>query len=192
MKSICKKIEENRRLIDEAQTNNRILTSQLIKEYGKVMKEDMFWKWCSQLREKIEQIRQSVTQGCYESGVHNFFCEFNYADESLNREYQDYIDFVFTYQKVVSKVSDNRDLWEHADQFEYMSDDGWYDFTDFLPLQGKDAYDHVINKGGEKMEDGHKPWTREHEGYILSNLEKKLGLYASEGLSQEEEDEIWV
>jgi hypothetical protein len=198
MKAICKKISQNRKTIDDLKTNNRVLTDSLIRDYGNVMKQDKFWEFCTILRENIEDRREAVKNECYEQGVHNFFCHMAHpsmdscGNERVRATYQDMVDFVFTYHKAVKKVASDDELWKHASKFEYFSDDGWYDFTNFLPLEGREAYEHVLNKGGEIMDNGTNPWTREHEGYICSNLDKKLCDYSNHGLTEEEEDEIWI
>jgi uncharacterized protein YozE (UPF0346 family) len=193
MKSICKKITQNRKDINDLETKNRVLTDNLIKEYGNVMEQETFWEWCAGIREEMEKRKEAVGRECYEQGIHNFFCHmFHSYPKQEEVDFQDIVDFVFTYGKVVRKVSSDDSIWEHASQFEYMSDDGWHDFTDFLPMEGPEVYQWIIDKGGKEMPNGFKPWNRDHEAYVQSTLSKKLTTWANHGLTEDEEDEIWV
>jgi len=190
LKDIAKKIETNKKIVYEAEQGNRSLIDQMIVDHGNVMKEDKFWMMCGKIKEGID--KRTDNGFLYENAIHSLFTDAYHTVDVERVEYQDFLDFAHTYSKVVSIVANDDTIWKHASQYEYMSDDGWHDFTDFLPIMGKEVYEHVLTKGSEVMPDGTKPWNRNHEAYIETTLRKKIGVWANEALTDEEEEELWV
>ena len=191
LKEYASKIVKNQKIISDAKSENYGFINMMIKEHGKVMAEDTFWALCKRINDGIKGDDNNINK--YEDAIHSLFTHsYNTGVNDMNIEYPDFLDFVHTYNKVVSKVANDASIWKHGGQFEYFSDDGWCDFTDFLPIMGKEVYEHVLAKGEETMADGTKPWTREHEAYIETTLSRKIGVWANEALTEEEEDELWV
>lgn len=174
MQNILLKLAENKKQLNQIEVDNMNLTEALLDQHGAYMEEDKFWALVSKLREKIEDRRTHVGHGCYEQGIHNFFC----GNIEGFRTVKEKINFVSTYRKKVLQVSVDA-VWDHARKYGYFSDDCWFDFTDFLPLEGREVYDHVITLGGKLMPNGVNPWEAKYEGYIVSNLTQKLTLWAS-------------
>jgi hypothetical protein len=163
MKDLLKKIRMNYRQAQKLEQDSRNLIAQVVMG-TEPMEDELFWENCTKLRKEIDR----TTFGT-KSGIHNFIC-YNFTEDILGLAA-----FIHAYNNKVNKIACNDELWENASKFEYFSNDGWSDFTDFLPLQGKEAYEHVLNDRRE-----HKVYKDHHEAYIQMHLDSKFMLFADE------------
>jgi hypothetical protein len=181
--SMIVKLAENRGKVYELQENSRTLAEQIIAS-GSMLDDDKFWPILSLLTDNVEVAIKNYGEGSgVKSGIHNFFLEEElrvndetngncYTPGDLNSDLM--VDFIFTYKKKVNLIANNDDLWEHASNYDSFSDDGWYDFTDSLPLAGREAYEHVLN---EVLSD-HEVYHKHTEYYVRSTLTKMFMRHA--------------
>jgi hypothetical protein len=165
MDAIRKQLTANYIAVQDLQTKSRILADQLIAENGSILDDNTFWDMTQQLRSEINNSHSRNRRTS--AGIHNFFCDFYEDIPKL-------VNFIYTYDKKVSTVAKNDQLLKNANNHGLFSPNGWNDFTDFLPLHGKEAYEHVINDRRT-----HEVYKCEREEYIRSNLIEKFMLFAT-------------
>ena len=135
-------------------------TSQLMASCD-ILDEDTFWAHITLLRSEIDKatINYGKLQGL-KFGIHNYFCR---------QKAETAVMFVRSYQYYSRIIHSDDSIWDHAEQYTYMSDDTWHDFCDYLPLRGKIIYDAVKNKGKDPA-----LYEKYEEAYIHSTLMDKV------------------
>jgi len=166
-----KKITQFKKIKQSIETKISIETDRLMSE-AELMEDKPFWKLIKQLKERIEKDER------IDHAIHNFFC---YANLTLEES----LSFVRTYNKKVRDMSDDFGLWTKLGKSLYLSDDGWYDFTDYFPINGEKAYNKVMSHNIDENADY---MNTEHECYIRSGLEEELSIWLRDEADEDEEE----
>jgi len=139
-----------------------------------MMHEDEFWGLIPVLLENItdsfKRNGNPTSGGSYTSSVHSGIQEF--IRSGCVNDDLDIVGFIKTYNAMVKKASADS-VYEYLSENSLggWSDDGWYDFTNKLPLYGKNAFEAIVNRTIEKGE--HKEAFGHEEWYVASTLEDK-------------------
>lgn len=138
-----------------------------------LLEDSKFWNMIELLNKELLSRKNNVKEG-----AHNFFCHYR---ENLS----DCISFVKTYGDKVARIHRDDNVYESLTPFTYLSDDGWYDFTDMLPLYGKKAYAEVLEGNAHQNSDY---LADSREIYMLSTLKEKIVIFLDD-LYEDESDE---
>ena len=154
------------KMCQEVQHRSDNLVSQYISNTTPI-EDDLFWKIVGFHTESIQSSNKTFkTLKDIDAGTHNLFCRVS----KLNLTFWDLVGYVKTYNQKFSEIHNTDEIWKKIGEH---SDDGWFDFCDFLPMMGRETWELVKNlkfTGKEKFFQEH------HECYVMSTLRKNIRL----------------
>ena len=133
------------------------------------MPDKRFWELITKLQSFI---KQETEENGYSYGIKGG-CDKLFYHELRDCSLEKFT-FVKTYNMKVKAVARKDECWEQLKDYDFFSDDGWYDFTDYLPLKGEQAYNLVLNCKVFSEKTYNKFFSDDNEGYICNTLEKFL------------------
>jgi len=153
--SELKQVQIQKQNLTEKET---ALGNKLIENHGKLLSDEQFFEY-------IMDLKHCLSYNSKE-GIQTYFTVYK-GKRSLN----DFIDFVYTYQKKVKAISTDQHYLFANKYYEALitTDESWYDFTDYLPLQGKEVYDMFLKTKPDQYIN-----IEHHEEYISCTLQDTL------------------